>query len=175
VVCPSTPSCLHILGIDPGLNATGWGLISFCDNTLSPLAQGVITTSVRLPFSLRLCQIHEELSSVFEKYHPHEVAIEKTFVNANPLSALKLGMARGLALLVSAQHKIPVFEYAATRVKKTVVGVGHATKDQVALMVQRLLPRVGSVQKDAADALAIAICHAHHQNIRSYTIKEASW
>ncbi|MDR1267076.1 MAG: crossover junction endodeoxyribonuclease RuvC [Holosporales bacterium] len=153
-----------ILGIDPGLKATGWGVIASTHAGLQLIAHGAVTTRPDTPFSARLHLLHQGLVAVLEEHKPHVAAIEKTFVNANPTSALKLGMARGVALLAPAQRYISVFEYSATQVKKTIVGVGHATKDQVELMVRRLLPEVGMTSKDAADALAIAICHAHHQN-----------
>ncbi|MDR0406823.1 MAG: crossover junction endodeoxyribonuclease RuvC [Holosporales bacterium] len=158
-----------IIGIDPGLNITGWGVISFYNNALTPLAYGTITSQPKAPFPERLKILHQELSTILKTHTPDVAAIEKTFVNSNPTSALKLSMARGVILLAPAQQAIPVFEYAATCIKKTVVGVGHATKDQVALMTKKLLPNIGTVKKDAADALAIAICHAHHQNILKYT------
>jgi crossover junction endodeoxyribonuclease RuvC len=160
----SDKSQTTIIGIDPGLNITGWGIVALSSVGLVPVACGTVTTCAELPFAERLDTLFQGLVMVLKDHTPNVAAIEKTFVNINPASALKLGMARGVALLAPAQKKIPIFEYAATQVKKTVVGVGHATKDQIAMMVQRLLPNVGNVRKDAADALAIAICHAHHQS-----------
>jgi crossover junction endodeoxyribonuclease RuvC len=125
---------------------------------------GIVSTHALIPFAERLNLLYQGLAAVLKRHTPDVAVVEKTFVNANPASALKLGMARGIALLAPAQQKIPVFEYSATQVKKTIVGVGHATKDQIELMIQTLLPNVGTVKKDAADALAIAICYAHHQS-----------
>ncbi|MDR2416817.1 MAG: crossover junction endodeoxyribonuclease RuvC [Holosporales bacterium] len=153
-----------IIGIDPGLNITGWGVIAMRSAGLTSIEHGIITTRTDIPFAERLNLLYQGLIKVLKRYTPDVAAVEKTFVNVNPTSALKLGMARGVVLLAPAQQKISVFEYAATQVKKTIVGVGHATKDQIAIMVQMLLPNAGVVRKDAADALAIAICHAHHQS-----------
>ena len=152
---------MRILGLDPGLQHTGWGIISFVKGTLSHVAHGVIHSCSKSPLSARLHTIYVGLTHVIEQYAPQEAAVEETFVNKNPASTLKLGMARGVVLLAPAQAGLIVGEYSANRVKKTVVGVGHAGKDQVASMVQRLLPKAGNVTLDAADALAVAICHAH--------------
>ena len=149
--------------MDPGLRHSGWGVIDMIHNTLLPVAHGVVHSVTEEGFAERLFQLFKGLSQVIEDFEPHEAAVEETFINKNPASALKLGMARGVVLLVPAYFHLPVAEYSANRVKKTVVGVGHADKDQVAAMVQRLLPQVGKVKLDAADALAVAICHAHYR------------
>ena len=152
----------RIVGLDPGLRATGWGVIDTHGNRLQYVAHGVIRTSARAQLSQRLTKLFQELLGIMEMYQPHSAAVEETFVNQNPGSTLKLGMARGVVLLAPAHHGVHVGEYAANRVKKAVVGVGHADKVQVASMVQRLLPTSGMVVGDAADALAVAICHAHY-------------
>lgn len=151
---------LRIIGIDPGLTHCGWGVIECEGNKLKFVACGVISAAKKAPMAERLSEIHLELKKAIEQYAPHEAAVEETFVNANPLSALKLGQARGVALVTPALSGLPVAEYAANQVKKAVVGTGHADKDQIAMMVARLLPGANAA-KDAADALAIAICHAH--------------
>lgn len=161
---------IRIIGLDPGLRNTGWGIIDVQGNNLGHVAHGVVHSVTEDDLSTRLMQLFRALCRVFETYEPVEAAVEETFVNKNPASTLKLGMARGVVLLVPAHFLMPAAEYAANRVKKTVVGVGHATKDQVADMVQRLLPQAGKVKLDAADALALAICHAHCR--QSYYLKE---
>ncbi len=164
-------SKVRLIGLDPGLRNTGWGVIDVQGNHLSHVAHGVVHSVTEDDFSTRLMQLFKGLCQVFDNYKPAEAAVEETFVNKNPASTLKLGMARGVVLLVPAHYLISASEYAANRVKKTVVGVGHATKDQVADMVQRLLPQAGKVKLDAADALALAICHAHFR--QSYHLKES--
>lgn len=154
---------IRILGLDPGLRNTGWGIVDSLGNRLTHIAHGVVKSTATDDLALRLSQLYQELLKVIELYQPHEAAVEETFVNKNPASTLKLGMARGIVLLAPAQAGLVVGEYAANRVKKSVVGVGHADKNQVALMVQRLLPSSGVVTADAADALAVAICHAHYR------------
>lgn len=153
----------RIVGLDPGLRATGWGIIDTHGNRLQYVAHGVIRTSSQTRLSQRLTALFQDLLEVMVTYQPHSAAVEETFVNKNPNSTLKLGMARGVVLLAPAHHGVCVGEYAANRVKKAVVGVGHADKTQVANMVQRLLPTSGGVTEDAADALAVAICHAHYR------------
>lgn len=155
---------VRILGLDPGLRNTGWGIIDVQGNRLSYLAHGVVRSDSKDDLAPRLSQLYQGLLKIIETYSPHEAAVEETFVNKNPASTLKLGMARGIVLLAPAQAGLMVGEYAANRVKKSVVGVGHADKNQVALMVQRLLPASGVVSADAADALAVAICHAHYRS-----------
>ncbi len=154
---------MKLLGLDPGLRNTGWGLIVSTGNRLTHLANGVINSTAALPLAERLVQLHDGLVEVIEAMRPDEAAVEETFVNKNPTSTLKLGQARGIALLVPAKAGIPVFEYTPNQVKKTVVGAGHAQKEQVQMMVKTLLPGVDVQSADAADALAIAICHAHQR------------
>lgn len=154
---------VRILGLDPGLRNTGWGIVDSLGNRLTHVAHGIVHSDAKDNLADRLSQLYQALLKVIELYHPHEAAVEETFVNKNPSSTLKLGMARGIVLLAPAQAGLVVGEYAANRVKKSIVGVGHADKNQVALMVQRLLPSCGPVSADAADALAVAICHAHYR------------
>ena len=154
---------MRIIGIDPGLRITGWGLIAAEGNRLRHLANGTVTSSPDGSLATRLREIHDGLRQVFAAYAPDQAAIEETFVNRNPSSTLKLGQARGVALLVPALARIAVHEYATNLVKKSVVGVGHADKVQVRAMVERLLPGVAVGAGDAADALAVAICHAYHR------------
>ena len=154
---------VRILGLDPGLACTGWGVIECDGNRLRGLAHGVIATDATLAVAVRLAEIQRALVDVIAEWLPEEAAVEEVFVNRNPSSTLKLGMARGVALLVPATAGMPVAEYAANLVKKSVVGTGHADKTQVAMMVSRILPGT-SATADAADALAVAICHAHHRS-----------
>jgi crossover junction endodeoxyribonuclease RuvC len=156
---------VKILGIDPGLRNTGWGLVHYSGNSLKYLAHGIIHPSIKGDLAGRLADLFEQLKQIIERYQPDEAAVEETFVNTNAASTLKLGMARGVVLLAPAIKNLPVGEYAANKVKKAVVGVGHADKNQVSLMVQRLLPGCGAVDADAADALAVAICHAHYRSV----------
>ncbi len=152
-----------IIGIDPGLRHTGWGIILQQDNRLSFIGAGRINPAVNQPMANRLGQLSKELRAVIEAYAPEEAAIEETFVNkTNAASALKLGQARGAAMLTAAQSNLPVSEYAANRVKQSVTGYGHAGKAQITAMIGMLLPGSGKLSEDAADALAIALCHAHH-------------
>lgn len=162
-------SVTRILGLDPGLRNAGWGIIDSQGNRLSHVAHGVIKSTPDLPLSDRLNQIYAGIIQVIDQYMPHEAAVEETFMNSNAASALKLGMARGVVLLAPATQGLIVGEYSANKVKKSVVGVGHADKDQVAAMVQRLLPTAGIVKADAADALAVAICHVHHRQMANLT------
>lgn len=154
-----------ILGIDPGLNATGWGIIHQQGTRLQYVASGTIRPSSSLPLSERLMKLHKELTRCIDVYQPTECAIEETFVNNNPTSSLKLGHARGTLMLTAALAHLPVCEYAATLVKKSVTGVGRAAKEQVSAMVKHLLPGSDADSADAADALAIAICHSSHRNV----------
>lgn len=155
-----------VMGIDPGLVKTGYGIIASQGNTLTPITCGVIKPPVDLPMTDRLAFLHKECKALIEKYGPTECAIEETFVNKNPTSALKLGMARGVLLMTPGLFNIPVFEYAANKVKKSVVGVGHAEKDQVIAMIQYILPQLKqTLTPDSADALAIAICHINNRRI----------
>jgi crossover junction endodeoxyribonuclease RuvC len=152
----------RILGLDPGLGTTGWGVILSDGNRLSHIANGQIKTSAALPLAQRLLMLDRELADVITAHSPDGAAVEEVFVNANPQSTLKLGQARGVVLLGAARAGVDVGEYAARLVKKAVVGVGNASKDQVHAMVTRLLPGARIAGADAADALAVAITHAHH-------------
>jgi crossover junction endodeoxyribonuclease RuvC len=154
---------IRILGIDPGLRRTGWGLIEADGNRLIHIACGSLETNERAELGTRLLAIHDGLVAVIEQYQPHEAAVEATFVNANAAATLKLGQARGIAMLVPAKAGLIVAEYAPNVIKKTVVGAGHGEKMQIRMMVGVLLPRADPKSDDAADALAIAVCHAHHR------------
>ena len=154
---------MRVLGIDPGLERTGWGIIESEGSRLSFVAAGVIRSKPTEPMAVRLCRIDRELSQILEAYRPDTAAIEETFVNKNANSSLKLGQARGVAILAPARCGLEVAEYAANTVKKSVVGAGHAAKDQIGMMIKVLLPTSGDLAADAADALAVAICHAHHK------------
>jgi crossover junction endodeoxyribonuclease RuvC len=153
---------MRLLGLDPGLRHTGWGVIEVDGVHLRYLADGAVDSDGRLDLARRLVQLHDGLAAVLAAWRPDEAAVEETFVNKNPTSTLKLGVARGVALLVPALAGLPVTEYPANLIKKSVVGVGHAAKEQVQVMVRHLLPGAMSTSADAADALAVAICHAHH-------------
>ncbi|MCT8160989.1 crossover junction endodeoxyribonuclease RuvC [Pseudoruegeria sp. SHC-113] len=152
---------MRVLGIDPGLRNMGWGVIDAEGSRLTHVANGIIH-SVPGALAERLHQLHRELTDVFATFQPDTAAVEQTFVNKDAVGTLKLGQARGIALLVPAQAGLTVGEYAPNAVKKTVVGVGHAAKEQVQHMVKLQLPGVKLAGADAADALAIAICHAFH-------------
>jgi len=154
---------MRVIGIDPGLRQTGWGVISVSGNRLSHVSDGIVESNPNLTLAQRLKQIHGGLQGVMREYNPDEAAVEETFVNMNPTSTLKLGQARGIALLVPAQFGLPVGEYPPNLVKKTVVGSGHAEKQQIQMMVRMLLPGCIVATSDAADALAVAICHAQHK------------
>lgn len=156
-------SVTRIIGIDPGLRRCGWGIIESAGNRLSFIAVGTVTPPVSAPLAERLAVLFRELGEVIERFAPAEAAVEETFVNAGARSALLLGQARGIAMLAPAARGLPVAEYAANLVKKSVVGTGHAEKGQVQLMVRTLMPAADFKGADAADALAIAICHAHHR------------
>jgi crossover junction endodeoxyribonuclease RuvC len=158
---------IRILGIDPGLRKTGWGVVVSEGSKLGFVACGCVESDSGLSLAERLRQLHEGLARVIGAFGPDEVAVEETFVNRDPQSALKLGQARGVALVVPALAGLNVAEYAANLVKKTVVGVGHADKKQVQMMIRVLLPKAETRSADAADALAVAICHAQHRGMRS--------
>jgi crossover junction endodeoxyribonuclease RuvC len=151
----------RLIGLDPGLRATGWGVIEVAGNRLAYRGSGVVRTPEGAPIAERLVALHDGLRAVLADWRPDEAVVEETFVNRNAASTLKLGLARGVVLLVPALAALPVAEYAANQVKKAVVGAGHADKAQIAMMVRRLLPGAGEAAGDAADALAVAICHAH--------------
>lgn len=158
---------VRILGIDPGLRFTGWGVLEAEGNHLRHVADGVVATDGTEDVPLRLKALDDALAELLARFAPDEAAVEETYVNRNATATLKLGYARGVALLAPARVGVPVFEYGAKTVKMAVVGTGGADKEQVGLMVRRLLP--GAVQKraDAADALAVAICHAHRRTTSS--------
>lgn len=156
---------IAILGVDPGLQRTGWGVIAAQDNRISFVACGTIRTRPSDGLHIRLHCLHTGIGDVIARYRPGESAIEETFVSVNGASTLKLGQARGALMLSLALAELPVEEYAATLVKKTVVGAGRAEKTQVEAMVRMLLPGCQMDGPDAADALAVAICHAHHRTV----------
>jgi len=153
-----------LLGLDPGLRRTGWGVIAMDGNRLRHVANGTVASDPAAPIAERLAALHAGIVATIEAHGPDEAAIEETFVNRNPASALKLGLARGVVLLAPARAGLPVAEYAANRVKKALVGAGHAQKAQIAAMIGVLLPDARPDGADAADALAVAICHAHYRN-----------
>jgi crossover junction endodeoxyribonuclease RuvC len=156
-------NAIRIIGIDPGLRRTGWGVVECVGSRLSFVAAGTIKPDESAALADRLCAIHDALVVILESFAPHEAAVEATFVNRDAAATLKLGQARGVAMLVPARAGIAVAEYAPNAVKKAVVGAGHAEKRQIRMMVSVLLPRAKFDSDDSADALAIAICHAHHR------------
>ena len=158
---------VRIIGIDPGLRNTGWGVIEVDGTRLSYIADGSVHSDADAPLASRLLQIHTQLAEILQRYAPDEAAIEETFVNKDARATLKLGQARGAAMLAPALAGISVAEYAPNVVKKSVVGAGHAEKDQVKHMVKVLLPRAELNTADSTDALAIAICHAHHRGTQT--------
>ena len=157
---------MRILGLDPSLSSTGWGIVEVENNRLRYVADGFIKTDPKLPIYDRLAVIHRALNEVIETYHPQEAAIEQVFPNENPTSTIKLGMARGVVILAPALFGIPVCEYEPTKVKKAVVGVGRAEKSQVETMVKILLPGCKPKNNDSSDALAMAICHNSYRTAR---------
>jgi crossover junction endodeoxyribonuclease RuvC len=159
--------CVRIIGIDPGLGHTGWGVIEITGNNLAYIDAGTIPTQRRDDLSARLLTIFNELDEIMQRYTPDEAAIESTFVNRDGAATLKLGQARGVALLAPARNGISVAEYAPNAIKKTVAGTGHGGKHQVQMMVQMLLPAAQYDSEHAADALAVAICHAHQRRARA--------
>jgi len=162
---------LRILGIDPGLRRTGWGVIESDGNRLVFVGCGSVEPPDHLPLARRLPAIHDALPAVLRDLNPAEAAVEQTFVNKDGVATLKLGQARGVAMLAPAMFGIAVSEYAPNQVKKTVVGAGHADKNQVAMMLKILLPKAEPASADAADALAIAITHAHHRSSAALRLK----
>ena len=158
-----TSSPIRILGIDPGLRRTGWGVLDSEGNRLIFVGCGSVETREGVALASRLLAIHEGLGRVLDQFHPMEAAVEQTFVNKDGVATLKLGQARGVAMLAPAMFGIAVAEYAPNQVKKTVVGAGHADKTQIKAMLKILLPKADPKTADAADALAIAITHAHHR------------
>jgi len=161
-VAPVTKA-IRIIGIDPGLRRTGWGVVESSGSRLSFVAAGTIRVDATAALAERLCAIHDGLARIVEGFAPDEAAVEATFVNRDAAATLKLGQARGVAMLVPARAGIAVAEYAPNAVKKAIVGAGHAEKAQIRMMVSVLLPRAEFDTDDSADALAVAICHAHHR------------
>ncbi|MDR1982605.1 MAG: crossover junction endodeoxyribonuclease RuvC [Holosporaceae bacterium] len=159
---------MRILGVDSGLHITGWGIVDYDGLHLKYVAHGTIVSSASEEIGWRLGNIFKGLADVIEEYSPLEAGIEDTFVNKNPFSSLKLGMARGAAICCAGILGLKISEYTPNKIKKSVVGTGHATKEQISIMVQKLL-NCGSVKLDAADALAVAICHAHHKMLYRVT------
>ncbi len=157
---------VRIIGIDPGLRRCGWGVIESTGNRLGYVACGTITPPTDGLLADRLVELHRGISAVLDEFAPDEAAVEETFVSAGARSALQLGQARGVVLMTPALRGLPVGEYAANLIKKSVVGAGHAEKGQIQMMIKILLPTASFKGADAADALAIAICHAHHRTIR---------
>lgn len=155
---------MRILGIDPGLNYTGWALIENKVSSLRYIKSGVITTKSSEALEQRLFYIYSCLRNIIETTPPDVISLEETFVNKDPRGALKLGYARGIALMVPGIYSLPVFEYAPNTVKKVVCGNGHASKEQIQAMIKFIMPSVEIVKKDESDALAIALCHAYHKN-----------
>ena len=159
---------MRIIGLDPSLSSTGWGIIEVNGNRLQYVADGFIPTSPKMPIEERLDIIFNTLSEVIETYQPVEAAIEKTFLNSNPETSLKLSMARGVVILAAGHYHLPLFEFDPTKVKKALVGVGHADKNQVETMVKILLPGCKPKNNDASDALAMAITRSHYRTSVSY-------
>lgn len=164
---------IRIIGIDPGLRRTGWGVVESLGNSLRFVASGTVRSDDKAALARRLCQLHDGLTAVLASQAPHEAAVEATFVNKDATATLKLGQARGIAMLVPALAGLPVSEYAPNAVKKAVIGVGHGDKRQIHMMVKVLLPKASFEGDDAADALAIAICHAHHRQSISHRLAAA--
>ncbi len=158
-----SPQPIRIIGIDPGLRRTGWGVIETLGNSLKFIASGTIRSDAEMDLASRLTQLFEGLDEVCHIHQPDEAAVEQTFVNKDAGATLKLGQARGVALVVPARRGLKVAEYAPNAVKKSIVGAGHAEKDQIRAMVRVLMPKATFETDDAADAIAIAITHAHHR------------
>jgi crossover junction endodeoxyribonuclease RuvC len=154
---------IRIIGIDPGLRRTGWGIVESLGNSLRFISSGTVRSDDKAALATRLCQLHDGLADIVHSAMPHEAAVEQTFVNKDAVATLKLGQARGIAMLVPARAGLVVAEYAPNAVKKAVIGVGHGDKKQIHMMVKVLMPRATFDTEDAADALAIAICHTHHR------------
>jgi crossover junction endodeoxyribonuclease RuvC len=154
---------IRIIGIDPGLRNTGWGVIDSLGNSLRFVASGTVKSDNKLDLASRLNQLYDGLESILHQFQPFEAAVENTFVNKDATATLKLGQARGIAMLAPARAGLRVGEYAPNAVKKAVIGVGHGDKKQIVMMVKMLIPKATFDSDHAADALAIAICHAHHR------------
>ncbi len=153
---------MRIIGFDPGLRFTGWGVIENVGNAITYIASGVISVKEKQELAIRIAEIHKEATKIIKEYNPEQAAVEETFVNKNPLTTLRLGQARGAVLLAPALLEIPVFEYSPNLIKKTVVGTGHAEKNQIQTMIKHLLPKSNETNPDANDALAVCVCHAYH-------------
>lgn len=164
---------IRIIGIDPGLRRMGWGIIDTLGNSLKFVACGTVISDDKLDLASRLCQLHDGLADIIHSHQPHEAAVEQTFVNMDAVATLKLGQARGIAMLVPAKAGLRVAEYAPNAVKKAVIGVGHGDKKQIQMMLKVLMPKAVFSGNDAADALAIAICHAHNSQGRMSRLSEA--
>ncbi|MDE2601607.1 MAG: crossover junction endodeoxyribonuclease RuvC [Bradyrhizobium sp.] len=162
---------VRILGIDPGLRRTGWGVIEINGNRLGFVGCGSVEPADSLPLASRLLAIHQGLAAVLADFRPEEAAVEQTFVNKDGVATLKLGQARGVAMLAPAMFGVTVAEYAPNQIKKTVVGAGHADKNQISVMLKILLPKAEPKSPDAADALAVAITHAHHRGSVALKLK----
>lgn len=154
---------IRIIGIDPGLRRMGWGIVESLGNSLRFVDSGTVTSNGDMDLASRLCQLHDGLADIIHQHQPHEAAVEQTFVNKDAVATLKLGQARGIAMLVPARAGLQVSEYAPNAVKKSVIGVGHGDKKQIHMMLKVLMPKAIFKGNDAADALAIAVCHAHHR------------
>lgn len=161
---------VRIIGIDPGLRRCGWGVIDSVGNRLAFVACGTITPPVDGTLADRLVELHRGIAALIDEHRPDEAAVEETFVSSGARSALQLGQARGVVLMTPALRGLPVGEYAANLIKKSVVGSGHAEKAQIQMMIKILLPTASFRGADAADALAIAVCHAHHRAIRKLSV-----
>ena len=156
-------AAIRIIGIDPGLRRTGWGVVEAQGNALRFVASGTVRSDDKAGLAIRLHQLHDGLVATLRAHAPDEAAVEQTFVNKDASATLKLGQARGVAMLVPAIAGLSVAEYAPNAVKKAVIGVGHGDKKQIHMMVRVLMPKAAFDTDDAADALAIAVCHAHHR------------
>jgi crossover junction endodeoxyribonuclease RuvC len=163
----------RILGIDPGSLVTGWGIVESVGNALSQVACGTIATVGAQTQGARLSRIYRGIQHIIVRYHPDGVSLEKVFFARNPQSALKLGQARGVALLAAAENQLDVYEYSSNEIKSAVVGYGHATKEQVQKMVASLLHVSEKMAADAADALAAAVCHVHRQAFQARIVEAA--
>jgi crossover junction endodeoxyribonuclease RuvC len=163
----------RILGIDPGSLVTGWGIVESAGNSLSHVACGTIATAATQAQGARLSRIYRGIQQIMVRYHPDGVSLEKVFFARNPQSALKLGQARGVALLAAAENQLDVYEYSSNEIKSAVVGYGHATKEQVQKMVASLLKVSEKMAADAADALAAAVCHVHRQAFQARIVEAA--
>jgi crossover junction endodeoxyribonuclease RuvC len=153
---------MRIIGIDPGLIKTGWGVIEKINNQVKYIDSGTIKTDTKLLLSERLLNIYKNIDEIIKLYKPEVFSIEETFVNKNPLSSLKLGQARGVAILCASLNNIPVFEYSPNLIKKTITGVGKAHKEQMVMMIKYIFPRIQIEAEDEADALGVAVCHCNH-------------